>query len=57
MHKLRHTAATIMHQNGTDIRTIQGVLGHKHVSTTEIYTHIDKKQLEQAANATQGLFI
>lgn len=56
VHKLRHTAATIMHQNGTDIRTIQGVLGHKHVSTTEIYTHIDKKQLEQAANATQGLF-
>lgn len=56
VHKLRHTAATIMHQHGTDIRTIQKVLGHEEISTTEIYTHIDNKQLKQAANATQGLF-
>ena len=38
-HKLRHTAATLMLQNGVDVRTLQEVLGHEHLNTTQIYTH------------------
>ena len=47
-HKLRHTAATLMHQSGVDIRVLQEILGHKQLSTTEIYTHIDNNQLRSA---------
>ncbi len=50
-HKLRHTAATMMYQNGVDILTLKEVLGHESVSTTEIYTHISKNQLEKAAQS------
>lgn len=48
-HKLRHTAATLMYQNGVDIRTLQSVLGHKNLDTTMIYTHIDNCNMQQAA--------
>lgn len=47
-HKLRHTAATLMHQAGVDIRVLQEILGHKQLSTTEIYTHINNDQVRQA---------
>jgi len=48
-HKLRHTAATLMYQYGhVDIRALQEILGHESVSTTQIYTHIDKEQLRDA---------
>lgn len=48
-HKLRHTAATLMYQYGhVDIRTLQEILGHESVSTTQIYTHINKEQLRDA---------
>ena len=47
-HKLRHTAATLMHQNGVDIRVLQEILGHKQLSTTEIYTHINSSQMRDA---------
>lgn len=48
-HKLRHTAATLMYQYGhADIRSLQEILGHESVSTTEIYTHINKQQLQEA---------
>jgi len=50
-HKLRHTAATLMYQNGVDIRTLQEVLGHKSVDTTMIYTHIAGENLQNAALA------
>ena len=50
-HKLRHTAATLMLQNGVDVRTVQEVLGHDHLNTTEIYTHIDNEGLRIAAAA------
>ncbi|MCD8086490.1 MAG: tyrosine recombinase XerC [Clostridiales bacterium] len=50
-HKLRHTAATLMLQNGVDVRTLQEVLGHDHLNTTQIYTHIDNDDLRIAARA------
>ncbi len=48
-HKLRHTAATLMYQNGVDIRTLQEVLGHEQLDTTKIYTHISDANLKSAA--------
>ncbi len=48
VHKLRHTAATLMYQNGVDIRALQVLLGHESISTTEIYTHVDNKQVKNA---------
>lgn len=50
-HKLRHTAATLMLQNGVDVRTLQEVLGHEHLNTTQIYTHVDNEDLRTAARA------
>ncbi len=50
-HKLRHTAATLMLQNGVDVRAVQEVLGHDHLNTTQIYTHIDNEALRLAAKA------
>lgn len=51
-HKLRHTAATLMLQNGVDVRTLQEVLGHDHLNTTQIYTHVDSDDLKYAAKAS-----
>lgn len=49
VHKLRHTAATLMHKYGqVDIRTLQKVLGHESISTTEIYTHIEVDDVREA---------
>ena len=48
-HKLRHTAATLMLQNGVDVRTLQEVLGHDHLNTTQIYTHVSSENLADAA--------
>ena len=50
-HKLRHTAATLMLQNGVDLRSVQEVLGHEHLNTTELYTHVDNEGLRIAAKA------
>lgn len=50
-HKLRHTAATLMLQNGVDVRTLQEVLGHDHLNTTQIYTHVDNDAMRAAAKA------
>ena len=50
-HKLRHTAATLMLQNGVDVRTLQELLGHEHLNTTQIYTHVDSSDLRIAASA------
>ena len=50
-HKLRHTAATLMLQNGVDVRTLQELLGHEHLNTTQIYTHVDSTDLKIAASA------
>ncbi|KOY83600.1 tyrosine recombinase XerC [Lysinibacillus macroides] len=46
-HKLRHTSATMMYKAGADIRSLQHILGHSSVATTQIYTHIEDEQLQQ----------
>lgn len=48
VHKLRHTAATLMYQNGVDVRVLKDVLGHENLNTTQIYTHVSNVQLENA---------
>lgn len=50
-HKLRHTAATMMLSGGVDVKTVQEVLGHENLNTTQIYTHIESTELKLAADA------
>ena len=50
-HKLRHTAATLLLQNGVDVRTLQELLGHESLNTTQIYTHVSNTELQRAAQA------
>ncbi|MDY4586907.1 MAG: tyrosine-type recombinase/integrase [Oscillospiraceae bacterium] len=50
VHKLRHTAATLMYQNGVDVRVLKEILGHENLNTTQIYTHISNEQMETAMN-------
>lgn len=51
-HKLRHTAATLMLAGGVDVKTVQDVLGHENLNTTQIYTHIESTELKIAAEAS-----
>lgn len=52
VHKLRHTAATLMYQHGhTDVRVLKDILGHEDLSTTEIYTHVSDTQMRDAASS------
>jgi len=48
IHKLRHTAATLMYQNDVDVLQLKEILGHENLSTTQIYTHVLDKQLRAA---------
>ncbi len=51
VHKLRHTAATLMYQSGkVDIRVLKDILGHEQLNTTEIYTHIVERNLMDAVD-------
>jgi len=45
-HTLRHSGATTMHENGTDLALIQKLLGHNNIKTTMIYTHISQKAIQ-----------
>ena len=49
VHKLRHTAATLMYQEGgVDVLMLKEILGHEQLSTTQIYTHVRNEDLEKA---------
>ncbi len=52
VHKLRHTAATLMYQRGgVDVRVLKDILGHEQLNTTQIYTHVSDESMRAAADA------
>jgi len=55
VHSLRHSYATHLHETGLDIRYIQELLGHKSTRTTEIYTHVSRRNLIQVRSPIEDM--
>jgi integrase/recombinase XerD len=55
VHSLRHSYATHLHEGGLDIRYIQELLGHKSTRTTEIYTHVSRRNLVQVRSPIEDM--
>jgi integrase/recombinase XerD len=52
LHIFRHTAATLMMENGADLRSVQEMLGHERISSTEVYTHVSIRRLREVHEKT-----